>query len=95
MEEGMSYVIEREVVKRYEITDMLRFMKYDFFTKARKGMRKTPRVCFRCGHEFVGSDWIYLGVVKGDKNRIFCEKCGKHVISIFEIQRNTERICTK
>ena len=91
----MSYVIERQVVKRYEVTDMLRFMKYDFFTNARKGMSRTPKSCFRCGHRFVDDEWIYLGVVKGDRNRIFCESCGEHIIDILEIQRHTSDICTK
>lgn len=75
----MKFVIEKHSVKRYEIIDMIPFMKYDFFTDARKGMRHTPQTCFRCGHKFVDSDMIYLGVVKGDKNRIFCESCGKEI----------------
>lgn len=90
MGKGMSYVIEKQVTNKYEVIDMLRFMKYDFFTNARKGMRNTPHTCFRCGHKFVGSDWIYLGVVKGDKNRIFCETCGEHIRKCLDIQQHKE-----
>lgn len=82
-----GYVIEKQTTTKYEVIDMIPFMKYDFFTNARKGMCNTPKTCFRCGHKFIDSDMIYLGVVKGDKNRIFCESCGKHIQEIFETQK--------
>lgn len=52
MKQNKSYVIEKQVTNKYEVIDMVKFMKYDFFVKARKGMRSTSHTCFRCGRKF-------------------------------------------
>jgi hypothetical protein len=78
----MNYVIEKHITKKYEVMDIARFLKYATFVGGRKGMRNTPKTCFRCGHKFTDDEYTYLGVVKGDKNRIFCKSCAEHIASI-------------
>lgn len=78
----MNYIIERQITKKYEVTDIARFLKYDTFVNGRKGLRKTPQTCFRCGKRFILGDFTYLGIVKGDKNRIFCKTCAEHIADI-------------
>ena len=75
----MSYIIQRVIRKKYEVTDIVKFMTYCIFRGTRKGMKHTPTECFKCGHKFDDKDFIYLGVVKGDKNRIFCDSCAKEI----------------
>ena len=86
----MNYVIEKHITKKYEVTDIARFLKYATFVGGRKGMRNTPKTCFRCGHKFTDDEYTYLGVVKGDKNRIFCETCGEHIRKCLDIQQHKE-----
>lgn len=91
MGKSMSYVIEKHIVKKYEVTDVWPFLKYGTFSPARKKIGlDTPKTCFRCGHKFVESDILYLGVVKSDKNRIFCETCGEHIRKCLDIQQHKE-----
>lgn len=80
----MNYVIEKQVTNKYEVIDMVKFMKYDFFVNARKGMRSTPHTCFRCGRKFNEKEWIYLGVIKKQLNKIFCESCGEHIRTLLD-----------
>ena len=74
-----NFIIEKHITKRYEVTDIARFLKYETFIGARKGMNNTPKTCFCCGHKFSEEEYTYLGIVKGDKNRIFCENCAKDI----------------
>lgn len=75
-----NYIIEKHITKRYEVTDIARFLKYDTFVDARKGMKNTPKTCFKCGHKFNIDEWTYLGIVKGDKNHIFCQECAEEIV---------------
>lgn len=75
-----SYIIEKHITKRYEVTDIARFLKYDTFVDARKGMKNTPKTCFKCGHKFEIDEWTYLGIVKGDKNHVFCQECAEEIV---------------
>ena len=75
-----NYIIEKHITKRYEVTDIARFLKYDTFVDARKGMKNTPKTCFKCSHKFEIDEWTYLGIIKGDKNRIFCKKCAEEIV---------------
>lgn len=77
-----KYIIEKTITRKYEVTDIARFLKYGVFADARKNMKNTPKTCFRCHHKFDGDEYTYLGMVKGDKNRIFCESCAKHIAEI-------------
>ena len=43
-------------------------------------MKNTPKTCFKCGHKFEIDEWTYLGIIKGDKNRIFCKKCAEEIV---------------
>lgn len=67
----MSYVIDKVIRKRYEVTDIGQFLKFSTFHNARRGMRFTPCTCFCCNHKFTDDEYTYLGIIRGDKNRIF------------------------
>lgn len=90
----MNYVIEKHITKKYEVTDIARFLKFETFLDGRKGMAHTPNSCLRCGYKFVKDDYTYLGIVKGDKNRIFCASCGEHIASILG-KKEISKLCTK
>ena len=79
MDKEMSYVIDKVIRKRYEVTDIGQFLKFSTFHNARKGMRFTPCTCFCCNHKFTDDEYTYLGIVKGDKNRIFCKDCAERI----------------
>lgn len=83
----MKYVIEKTITKRYEVTHIWNFLKYGTFVSGRKGMSNTPTTCFRCGRKFTEDDDLYLGVVNGDKNRVFCSSCGEHIASILNMKK--------
>lgn len=78
----MNYVIEKHIVKKYVVTDIARFLKYKTFVGGRNGMQNTPHTCFRCGHKFNLDEYTYLGIVEGDKNRIFCKSCAEYIGNI-------------
>ena len=40
---------------------------------------KTRETCFNCNHKFNDTDAVYLGLLDGHKNEIFCEKCAKKI----------------
>ena len=40
---------------------------------------KTRETCFNCNHKFNDTDAVYLGLLDGHKNEIFCEKCAKEI----------------
>lgn len=74
----MACIIERHITRRYEVTDIARFMKFSVFHDARKNMRDNPTTCFKCHHKFDDDEYIYLGIVKGG-NRIFCKACAEQI----------------
>lgn len=74
----MSYVIDKVIRKRYEVTDIGQFLKFSTFHNARKGMRFTPCTCFCCNHKFTDDEYIYLGEVTGG-NKLFCEDCAERI----------------
>ena len=78
----MSYIVVKRTVRKYEVTFVRRFMTYAKFREARRGMENTPRVCFYCGNEFKDDEHIYLGMVKGHLNQIFCECCGEKISTV-------------
>lgn len=78
-EKLMGYVIEKHIVKKYDVMEIWKFLKFSVFCDARKKLGNTPKTCFKCGHEFSEDEYIYLGVVKNDKNRIFCETCANEI----------------
>lgn len=45
---------------------------------------KTRETCFNCNHKFNDTDAVYLGLLDGHKNEIFCEKCAKEISETFE-----------
>lgn len=84
-----KYVIEKHIVKKYEVTDIACFLKYETFVGGRKGMKNTPKTCFKCGHKFADNEYTYLGIVKGDKNRIFCENCAEEIRKVLDIENKS------
>lgn len=74
----MSYVIDKVIRKRYEVTHIVRFMKFSVFREARKKLRHTPNTCFCCNHKFTDDEYIYLGEVTGG-NKLFCEDCAERI----------------
>lgn len=75
----MSYIIEKHFTRKYEVVDICQFLLFSTFHSVRKGMRFNPVVCFECGHKFADNEHTYLGIVKGDKNRIFCKSCAEKI----------------
>ena len=83
----MNYVIEKHFTKKYEITEMNPFVQYRNLLGVIDVLGlKTPKTCFSCGKKFFENDFMYLGLVKGDKNRLFCETCGRLIGSIIDIK---------
>lgn len=81
----MGYLIEHHIVRKCEVLDIFPFLDYKTFLDGRKGLMQTPTKCFNCGHVFSPEDKTYLGVIKHDRNRIFCEECGKKILSKLEL----------
>lgn len=71
-----------EVIKiiknAYQVTQASEkpFMKFGTFreTRERLGL-SVERRCFRCGHKFKDDEDIYLVMLKGTLNKIFCKEC--------------------
>ena len=59
------------------------FSKFGDFVMTRKrtyrydGKLSGLTFCFDCGHDFNENDDVYLAIVRGQKNRLMCEKCAK------------------
>ena len=91
---NMDYIIEKHFTKKYAVTDIARLLKFETFVEGRKGLRNTPHSCFRCNHRFNLDEYTYLGIVKGDKNRIFCKSCAELIADIIGKEKIGE-LCTK
>ena len=70
-----SVTIKKVRTEHFVLMELSKFMTYGTFSGARKGLKYTPKSCFNCRHKFQDNEFIYLGIIQGKKNEIFCEKC--------------------
>lgn len=74
-----EYKITKVTTRHYYVTFVRPFMAYKKFCVARNGIKHTPSTCFNCGRKFRDDETIYLGAVKKQPNKIFCEDCGSNI----------------
>ena len=74
-----EYTITKVRTETFVVTDITRFMPFKTFAGARKNLSYTPNTCFNCHHKFTDDEFIYLGIIKGKKNELFCEKCANEL----------------
>lgn len=72
-------IVEKKTIRRYEILHATSkpFSKFGQFRKVREerlGL-SVERRCFNCGRKFKDDDDIYLVMIKGTRNRLFCKEC--------------------
>lgn len=62
------------------------FLKFGAFRKVREerlGL-SLDRCCFNCGRKFKEDDDIYLVMLKGTHNRLFCKECNDKALDDLE-----------
>lgn len=52
------------------------FLKFGQFRKTRESIGlPVQRLCFNCNHKFKEDDDVYLVMLKGTLNKLFCKSC--------------------
>ena len=75
-----EHIITKTTVKRYEVTVIAKFLKYDVFEESRvKHNLSLQKTCFKCHHKFQDGEYTYLGMIKGSKNQLFCKPCAEKI----------------
>lgn len=74
-----------KVTKRtYEVLDAANkpFLKFGQFrtTRERIGL-SVQRCCFNCNHKFKDDDDVYLVILKGTLNKLFCKSCNDKALN--------------
>ena len=83
----MGYMITKTIVKKCDVLNIWRFQEFGVFRASREyyGL-SVERKCFCCGREFHNDDILYLGPVRNEGNKLFCEKCGKEIAESLGIE---------
>lgn len=64
--------------KTYEVLHAVDkpFLKFGQFRKSRESIGlSVQRLCFNCNHKFKDDDDVYLVMLKGTHNKLFCKEC--------------------
>ena len=73
--------ITRKVYKCLNVTDKP-FTKFGKFREIRESLGlKVQRCCFNCGHKFKDDDDVYLVMLKGTLNKLFCKNCNDKALN--------------
>ena len=71
-------IVEKKTIRRYEVLHAVEkpFLKFRQFriTRERIGL-PVQRCCFNCNHKFKEDDDVYLVMLKGTLNKLFCKEC--------------------
>lgn len=59
-------------------------------TRERRGL-SVQRCCFNCNHKFKEDDDIYLVMLKGTLNKLFCKKCNDKALADLRKEVNNEQ----
>lgn len=78
-------IVEKKTIRRYEVLQATSkpFLKFGTFRKVREerlGL-SVDRCCFNCGYKFKDYDDIYLVMLKGTHNRLFCKDCNDKALN--------------
>lgn len=58
------------------------FLKFGQFRKVRESIGlSVHRYCFNCNHKFKEDDDVYLVMLKGTLNKLFCKKCNDKALN--------------
>lgn len=71
-------IVEKKTIRRYEVLQATSkpFLKFEQFRKVRESIGSSvQRCCFNCNHKFKDDDDIYLVMLKGTLNKLFCKEC--------------------
>lgn len=71
-------IVEKKTIRRYEVLHATSkpFLKFEQFREVRERLGlSVERCCFNCGRKFKDDDYIYLVMLKGTHNRLFCKEC--------------------
>lgn len=75
-----DHIITKTTIKRYEVTQIARFLKYDVHKEARtRYSLSLQKTCFKCGHKFQDEEYTYIGMIKGSLNQLFCKDCAEKI----------------
>ena len=68
------------------------FLKFGQFrtTRERIGL-SVQRCCFNCNHKFKEDDDVYLVMLKGTHNRLFCKECNDKALADLRKEVNNEK----
>ena len=58
------------------------FLKFGQFRKSRESIGlPVQRLCFNCNHKFKEDDDVYLVMLKGTLNKLFCKECNDKALA--------------
>ena len=79
-------IVEKKTIRRYEVLNAVEkpFLKFGQFRKSRESIGlSVQRCCFNCNHKFKDDDDVYLVMLKGTLNKLFCKECNDKALNDF------------
>ena len=70
--------------KAYKVLNAVNkpFLKFGQFRKSRESIGlSVQRLCFNCNHKFKDDDDVYLVMLKGTLNKLFCKSCNDKALA--------------
>lgn len=80
--------------KTYEVLDAVDkpFLKFGQIRKSRESIGlPVQRLCFNCNHKFKEEDDVYLVMLKGTPNKLFCKECNDKALADLRKEVNNEQ----
>ena len=80
--------------KTYKVLDAVDkpFLKFGQFRKSRESIGlSVQRLCFNCNHKFKEEDDVYLVILKGTLNKLFCKECNDKALNDLRKEVNNEQ----
>lgn len=83
-------IIEKKTIRRYEVLHAVEkpFLPFGQFRKMKEGIgHSVQRCCFNCGHKFKDDEDVYLVMIKGTLNKLFCKECNDKALKDLEKEK--------
>ena len=72
------------IEKKYEVLQAVDkpFLKFGQIRKSRESIGlSVQRLCFNCNHKFKDDEDVYLVILKGTLNKLFCKSCNDKALN--------------
>lgn len=84
--------VVKVITKRYKVVSAVNkpFMRFGIYRHSRQDIGLSfEDKCFNCDHKFDNEENVYLVILKGTLNHLFCKKCND--MALLDLQKGGEK----